>query len=231
MKLSYNNNWERKKKKGLLYKDVNPSVIYHHETLEAVQGALGEGWRRFPLRASNCWDTSSFTVLWWKSSSLQVLSFLIFPHLLWKSTYACTFSKYSSGKIFFKNVESHHPEISTNHVNFFNFFLSVHMHPLHRYFKKQNDIVLGWPKGSYVFFHNIVQKIRMNFLANPTHPLLSLLLILIWQYFHVIIFYYIIWIAVQYYPEGYTGVYLTNFYSWTFRLVYYNWCHEENSCS
>ena len=52
-----------KKKKGLLYKDANPRVICHHETLEAVQGAPGEGWRRFPLRASNCWDTSSLTVL------------------------------------------------------------------------------------------------------------------------------------------------------------------------
>ena len=147
-----------KKKKGLLYKDANPrvTVICHHETLEAVQGAPGEGWRRFPLRASNCWDTSSLTVLRWKSSSLQVLSFLIFPHLLWKSTYACTFSKYSLGKIFFKTIESHHPEISTNHVNFFYFFLSVHMHPLHRYLKKLNDTVLGWPKGSFVFSRNIV---------------------------------------------------------------------------
>lgn len=34
-----------KKKKDPLYKDVNPSIIYHHETLEAIQGALGEGWK------------------------------------------------------------------------------------------------------------------------------------------------------------------------------------------
>ena len=25
-----------KKKKDLLYKDINPSIIYHHETLEAI---------------------------------------------------------------------------------------------------------------------------------------------------------------------------------------------------
>lgn len=33
-----------KKKKGLQYKDVNPSINYNHEKLEAIQGALGEGW-------------------------------------------------------------------------------------------------------------------------------------------------------------------------------------------
>lgn len=35
-KLSYKNNWENEKKKDLLNKDINPSIIYHHETLEAI---------------------------------------------------------------------------------------------------------------------------------------------------------------------------------------------------
>ena len=145
---------ERMKKRKIFYTKMlilALSIIMKH--WKQFREPWEKDGRRFPLRASNCWDTGSLTVLWWKSSSLQVLSFLIFPHLLWKSTYACTFSKYSLGKIFFKNIESHHPEISTNHMHFFffNFFLSVRMHPLHTCLK--NRMIL----------YGVGQKVRLCF--------------------------------------------------------------------
>lgn len=39
-----------KKKKGFRYKDVNPSIIYNNEKLEAIQKAG----RTFPLTGSSC---------------------------------------------------------------------------------------------------------------------------------------------------------------------------------
>lgn len=101
---------------------------------------------RFLLRASSCWDTSSLTVLWWKSSSLQVLSFLAFPHLLWKHMLVHLVNIVKEKYFLKRRVTS--SEISTDHANFFKTFFYLYIAILHTYLKKQNDIVLGWPKGS-----------------------------------------------------------------------------------
>lgn len=61
-KLFFKNNWDYEKKKGLQYKYVNLSINYNHEKLEAIQGALGEGWEV---------STHSLQLLEWKQSSLS----------------------------------------------------------------------------------------------------------------------------------------------------------------
>ena len=87
-KLFFKNNWEHEKNKAFNIK----MLILALSTIMKNWKQSREPWEkdgRFPLTASNCWNESSphwarcqMTVLWWKSPSLQVLSFLIFPPLL-----------------------------------------------------------------------------------------------------------------------------------------------------